>query len=528
MIDWRGAIVPGILDHCSLTYLFAKFALDQSKVELTRNGEIVPLEPQVFALLLLLVAHSDRAVSKQEIVDVVWNGRPIYDSALASRMKMLRKALGDDGQRQQLIKTVRGHGYRFVAPVVHRQSSPAPAQVGAPVEAENQLPRIAVLAFDDLSQGPDKGFLSDAIAEGITTELAHFDEISVLARNSSFRYRGKPFDVRDIAKDHQVHFVLEGSQQKNGDDVRIIAQLINAQSSEHMWSQTLDRTLADGFETQNEIIGIIAASVGFQVAFNLSGGNLAGLSGAMRCNIESRPYIRQLTPQSLAKARALNLKAIALEPDAAWGYCGLAIGTFIQYGCGWPGNDQAELLASGIENAEIALNLAPQDYSCHYARACGHIQSNEIELALLRCERALVLNPQALHVHAQKAELLVFLGDAKRAVELMDSVIARNARYPEYFLARLAFALWHTADYERGLASMQKMAVVATQNRRVLAALFAKLDRLDEAREALADFLSEHGTHTLELEREIDEQKFSNPARFDDWIDSLRAAGMPS
>jgi TolB-like protein len=185
-------------------------------------------------------------------------------------------------------------------------------------------PSTAVLALDDLSAGDDKGYLSDAIAEGIITELARFSEFLVIARNSSFISRDTATDMRTIAKELGVHYVVEGCLQKSGDKLRVTVQLIDALAGNHIWAETYDRDPADLFAAQDEIVRAIASGVGAKIAFRPPpSGGLAAVS-ALHLNLMTRPFAREWTRESTLKALELNLEAVEADPDSPFGYIGLS------------------------------------------------------------------------------------------------------------------------------------------------------------------------------------------------------------
>ena len=198
-----------------MVLVFGEHRLDIDRRELHRGAELVDLEPKAFDLLVFLVRNNDRVVSKSELLDAVWNGRIVSESALTTRLNALRRGLGDDGATQRLIRTVTRKGVRFVGQVM---------EIADP--ALTDKPSIAVLAFQNLSGDPEQEYFADGMVEEITTAIARCPWLFVIARNSSFRYKGKPIDVSQTARELGVRYVLEGSVRKAGNRVRIAGQLI--------------------------------------------------------------------------------------------------------------------------------------------------------------------------------------------------------------------------------------------------------------------------------------------------------------
>ena len=232
-----------------MRFQFENLTLDADRRELLRDGAPVAVEPQVFDLLLFLVQNCDRVVTKDEVLDAVWKGRIVSESTLTSRINAARKALGDSGDGQRLLRTFPRKGLRFVGEV---QSSPAPAanqraRPTAPAEVLTlpDRPSIAVLAFENLSGDADQEYFADGIAEDIITELSRYKLLFVIARNSSFTYKGRVVEVKQIGRELGVAYVLEGSVRRSPTRIRVTAQLVDTASGAHVWAERYDRELTE-------------------------------------------------------------------------------------------------------------------------------------------------------------------------------------------------------------------------------------------------------------------------------------------
>jgi TolB-like protein len=230
-----------------------------------RRGEApVAVQPQVFDLLAFLVQNRERVVSKLELLDALWGGRTVADSTLATHINAARKAIGDSGEEQRLIRTIARKGIRFVGEV---QTPPAPGDSVPTVESPrlaatpSDRPAIAVLPFSNMSGESEQEYFSDGISEDVITALSKLRWFFVIARNSSFSYKGRAVHVREIADELGVSYVVEGSVRKDGGRVRITGQLIDATTGSHLWAERYDRDLADVFAVQDEIAQAIAATV---------------------------------------------------------------------------------------------------------------------------------------------------------------------------------------------------------------------------------------------------------------------------
>ena len=266
-----------------LLYRFEKYVLDTDRRELRQGGDLVRLAPQVFDILVYLIHHRDRVISKDDLMAAVWGGRIVSESALTTRLNGARKAIGDSGEEQRLIKTLPRRGVRFVGDVrEEKQPANTPARdmqapIASPVSQEQ--PSIVILPFTNLSGDPLQDYFTDGVVEDITTELSRSSELFVIARNSSFTYKGQAVDVRAVGRDLGVRYVLEGSVRKVAQRVRITGQLIDAESGKHIWADRFESSLEDIFALQDQmahsVVGAITPKAG-------AGRNRAGQAKADR------------------------------------------------------------------------------------------------------------------------------------------------------------------------------------------------------------------------------------------------------
>ena len=241
-----------------LLYHFSDFVLDSSRRELRRGEELIAIEPQVFDLLEFLIRARERVVGRDELFDTVWRGRIVSDATLSSRVNTVRMAIGDSGEAQRLVRTLPRKGIRFVGEVREAPDSPAstPAHPARP-----ERPSIAVLPFTNMSGDTEQDFFADGMAEGIITALSRCSGLFVIARNSSFPYKGKPVDIREVGRELGVAYVLEGSIRRGGNRLRITGQLIDADSGRHLWTDRFDGDLSDVFDLQDRITESVVAAI---------------------------------------------------------------------------------------------------------------------------------------------------------------------------------------------------------------------------------------------------------------------------
>jgi len=219
-----------------MIYQFGPYSLNTDRFELLRGLDVVALEPQVFSLLLCLIESRHRVISKDELIESVWEGRAISDAALSTRINAARRAVDDNGKDQTVIRTIPRRGFRFVADVTgEMEAGEKPIETFALSLPDK--PSIAVLPFTNLSGDAEQEYFSDGVTEDIIAALSNVHSFLVIARNSSFTYKGRPVDVKTVGRELGVHYVLEGSVRKSGDRVRVSAQLVEAATATQICSR---------------------------------------------------------------------------------------------------------------------------------------------------------------------------------------------------------------------------------------------------------------------------------------------------
>ena len=238
-----------------MQFLFTDHILDTDRRELRRGGEPIDVEPQVLDVLIYLMENCERVVSKDDLIASVWEGRIVSDATLSSRIYAARKAIGDTGQDQKLICTIARKGHRFIGAVrIPSKDEERAAPATGPPLAELRdrsrpalplpdRPTIVVLPFINISGDPEQEYFSDGISEDLITALSKLRWFSVIARNSSFVYKGKAIHIHQIGEELGVGYVIEGSVRKVGDRVRITAQLNDVVTGSHVWAERYDRPL---------------------------------------------------------------------------------------------------------------------------------------------------------------------------------------------------------------------------------------------------------------------------------------------
>ena len=352
-----------------MNYFFEDFALDPERRELRRGVNLIAAEPQVFDLLEYLIRHRERVVSKDDLLAAIWHGRIVSESALTTRINSARAAIGDSGDGQRLIKTLRGKGFRFVGTVREEERSAATSSAVGPVEPSRPLPSlsdqpsIAVLPFMNMSGDPEQDYFADGMTEEIITALARFKNLFVIASNSSFSYRGRLVDIKQVARELGVRYVLEGSVRKVDDRVRITGQLIVAETGTHIWTERFDRRLEDIFDLQDEISENIVGAVEPEIltaelrrARGKGPDNLA----AYDCVLRAYQHLWILTLEDNNKALDFLRRALQLAPDYALAYAYASWADLFRVQL-TQGGSLRPLLAEALTFAQRAVELDPSD-----------------------------------------------------------------------------------------------------------------------------------------------------------------------
>jgi TolB-like protein len=521
-------------------FLFGGFTLDVDRRELTRAGEPISLGPQVFDLLAYLVQNRERVVSKDDLLEVVWRGRIVSESTLTSHINAVRKAIGDSGEEQRLIRTIARKGFRFVGDV-RKGKTPdgdvsaesASASASAPALALPDKPSIAVLPFQNLSGDPEQEYFADGMVEDITAALSRLRWLFVIARNSSFTYKGRAVDVREVGRDLGVRYVLEGSVRKALNQVRITGQLIDAATGAHLWADRFDGTLENIFDLQDQV----AASVVGTIAPRLE---QAEIERATRKPTESLDaydhFLRGLASfhrrdsEGISEALRLFCKAIESDPNfssaygmAGWCYAWRKIN-------GWM-TDREQETAEGARLASRALELGKDD-AVALARgghALAHL-AGDVDGGIGFLNRALLLNPNLAAAWYLSGFLRVFNGEPDAAIGHFSHAMRLSPLDPEMLRMQAGMAMAHlfadrfdvaSAWAEKAIRDLPTfLAAVA-----VLAASHALAGRTEEGRRAMQHL------RKLDPELRISNLKDWIPIQrtgdFAKWADGLRKAGLP-
>jgi TolB-like protein len=423
-----------------VNYQFGHFTVDTDQYRLSLDEKPIPVEPLVFDLLVYLIENRDRVVSRNELLDNLWEGKIVTDAALGARLKDVRKAIRDSGSKQEKIKTVQGRGYQFIASVAEADTDSTLTASDPCLPEESLLlqeePSIAVLPFTNLSDDPEQEFFSDGITEDIITALSRVPRLLVIARTSTSAYKGKGVDIRQVGREQGVRFVLEGSVRKSGNRLRITAQLIDASAGNHRWAERYDRKLNDIFAIQDEI----AKNVAVAVQIELTAGEQARLWAGGTDNLEAWECVVRgdelMSRHGLGdnkEARRLAERALSLDNNYsnAWVLAG-----FTHYEdalWGWS-SSRENSISTALEAVNRAIELQEFNPDSYALLAWLNCELAEFDEAVEVARKAVSLSPNYAPNAAMLAGVLGRAGEYQESDRQIRRAIRLSPIYPAWYL----------------------------------------------------------------------------------------------
>lgn len=558
--------------------VFGDCALDVDRRELSRAARVVATTPQVFDLLVYLAENRQRVVTRDDLLDAVWRGRIVSESTLASHINAARKAVGDNGQLQQVIRTVPRKGFRFVADVrnvglrdadegaaaeaarsgegaAHAVAArtdaappaapPATASTAAPAGAAGTAPlpsaapslpnrpSIAVLPFVNLSGQPDQDYLADGVVEDIIAALSRHRWLFVVSRNSSFTYRANAVDVKQVGRELGVRYVLEGSFRRAGDRVRITGQLVDAATCTHHWAGRFEGVLGDIFALYDQITESVVGSLApqlEQVEIERATHTPTGSLDAYDYYLRGMAQLHRGTRASMGLALPLFHQAIAADAEfssayamAAWCHCWRKVNDWM--------TDAASECAEGVRLARRAIELGRGDAVAltRGGHALAHL-AGDMAGGIALIDRALVLNPNLASAWFLGAFLRVWHGETEDAIASFTRAMRLSPLDPEMYRMQAGIGIAHlfagrygeAASWaEKGLRELPGFMLAVA----VIAASRALLGQQAEAAAAMAQLRQASPDLRIStLKRWLPIHRPDDLAVFQD---GLRRAGLP-
>jgi TolB-like protein/Tfp pilus assembly protein PilF len=430
--------------------------------------------------------------------------------------------LGFEDMGAQTVKNiaspVRAYRIRLESPSVFDAPPPLPDK-----------PSIAVLPFVNMSGDPEQEYFADGMAEDIITSLSKLSQLLVIARNSSFTYKGRAVKVPDIGKELGVRYVIEGSVRKAGNRVRITAQLIDCSTGGHLWAERFDRELTDIFAVQDEVTQEIVSAM----AVKLTADERERLKTKGPSNLEAYDYVlrgremhRLYSKEGVAEAKVLFKRAIELDPRFARAFASLASAHVLEYVNGWYETVDRPL-ERAFELAQKAVSLDEMDPYAHHALGSTYLWKRQHDQAIVEHERTIALEPNFANGHAFLGRVLLYSGRSEEAIELINLGMRLDPHYPSSYLHFLAQAYFEMGRYEEAAGPLKRRLIrnPGTDISRVLlAASYGHLGQVDKAKVEWAEVFRINPDYSLEHREQI--LPYKDPADFDRIVEGLRKAGL--
>jgi TolB-like protein len=510
------------------TFSFAGFRLDLQQGTLgNQNGEI-ELRPKSFEVLRYLVGNAGRLVAKEELLQAVWPNVTASEESLTRCISDVRLALQDGESR--IIKTVPRRGYRFTAPVTVSDTPAARVANAAAFLSNPKGPSIAVLPFANMSDDPEQDYFADGVVEEITIALSRFKWLFVISRNSSFTYKNKAVDIKQVGRELGVRYVLEGSVRKNAEQARITGQLIDAETGIHLWADRFEGSLRDIFSLQDEMTLNVVTAIEprmWKTEIELAVRRRPNDLKAYDMYLRAFPHFYSMTREGIAAA--LRLFSGALEFDALFGSAALMAcechNANISFG--WTADPKSEN-EEAWRLARLALSIDDSDPEilATAGRMTAYL-AGESEAAMVLADRAVALNPNSSVVWLHRGWTCIYAEQPNEALRSFERAIHLSPLDPALYLmlAGMAFAYISLNRFEDAIFASRR---ALRQNDkftpafRSLAAALAHLGREEEARDAAGHVLKlEPGFRISEW---LSRSHSYSPNHF---IDGLRKAGLP-
>jgi TolB-like protein/Flp pilus assembly protein TadD len=498
---------------------FGPFTFDRQRMTVARDGTAHPIGTRGTALLAQLVDANGEVVGKEALLQAAWPGRIVEEANLTVQIAALRKALGAREDGEDWIATVPRVGYRLVA--------------GEEAQPHAARPSIAVLPFANLSSDSEQEYFADGIVEDIITALSRFRTFAVVARNSTFVYKGRAVDIREAAKTLGVRYLLEGSVRRAGDRVRVAAQLIEGATGEHLWAENFDGTVADIFDFQDSIT---SATVGFiepqirKAEIERATRKRPESMDAWDLYVQALPLVHSSKVSDYTKAIELIDRAVAIDPNYAPALALAAWAHEKRYTFGGPAlPDHASDLSVCLSLAERAVEADPDDALALVQLGWMRIYLREDPKGIELVRRALALNPNNVSVLDFAAVALIFTGDLDDVIATATKALHLSPGSPNNYalLSHISNAHNAAGRFEQAVEFGERAVELApgfVYGHMHLGVSYAHLGRIEEARREIAIVSKLRPDITIATESDSSMMWF--PERRASFLDGLRKAGL--
>lgn len=497
-------------------FAFGPFVLDPGAGTLLRDGSPVAIGHRGLNLLAALVGRSGEILGKAELMDAAWPDMAVEEGNLTVQISQLRRLLAPAENGGEWIATVPRVGYRFSG-VVEQLSDAKRKPLPLP-----DKPSIAVLPFVNVSNDPEQEFFADGLTEDLITDLSRIPGLFVIARNSAFAYKGRAADVRMIAEELGVRYILEGSARRAAGRVRINAQLVDAASGDHLWAERFDRGLDDIFAVQDEVTARIVEALLGRLRATPPRNRPDNLEAYDLC-LRARRLMDD-TPLAAREAHLMLARAVALDPGYAEAYRWLALNRWM----GWVhsgGPTEADRSAA-LELARKAVAIDPNDAGCRWVLAYLLAYERRFPEADTEFAKAIELDPNEADAWAALSDIAVLAGRIAEGLEHIRKAFRLNPFPAAWYHLTLGQAQYAAGDYEDAIETLRADATYHTSSRRFLAASLAQFGRLDEARAEAELFLV--GNPDFTIGHWAATEPFRDAAVLEHFVEGFCKAGLPA
>ena len=518
-------------------YEFESYSLDTARRELRCAGQSVPVEPQIFDLLQYLIANRERVVSKDDLIASVWSGRIVSESTISSSITTVRQAVGDSGEAQRYIRTIPRKGFRFVG-LVRQEADGLGSKLASSASEHSALllpdkPSIAVLPFANFSGDTEQTYFADGIVDEIITALSRIPWLFVIARTSTFSYRDKVIDIRQVGRELGVRYVLEGSVRKEADRVRIIPQLIDALSGTHLWAERFEGSIERIFELQDQVTEKIVGAIGPK----LQRAETERARHKPTENLDAYDYFLRgvasfhlLTKDAIEEAIGIFGKAIQIDPNYA-SACGMTALCYVRRKASRCMADEKKETSEALRLARRAVDLADDDAIAlstggfALAYLGGHLDEGAEFI-----DRAMELSPNLASAMIFSGWVRILLGDQETAIEHFMRSMRLSPLDPFIMSSYSGVAFAHllagrpeeAASWaEKAFQKQPKYFFTSV----VCAAAEALCGRLDNAHQAMTRVRDIDPVFRVSNLRDL--EPLRDPEQFAIWADGMRKAGLP-
>lgn len=526
-----------------MIYRFGEFSIDTSLYELSCGDQVLRVEPLTFDLMVYLIEHRRRVVTRDELLDQLWPGKVVTDSALAARMKDARQAIGDSGERQQLIRTVRGRGYQFVAELDATIETPTD-EIFDHIHAGDLLqlpsiPSVAVMPLDNLSGNPDDAYFSDGITDAIRHGLTRYRELFVMGRSSSFSLQQTPIDARQIGRKLGVKYLVQGSLRRHDNDLTITVELLDTLSARNLWSNSYHCKLREFFALEDEIVRTLVILLARRIentAYREMQGRVPNDLDAWEWVLRGNRSFERGNSDDLVKAEERYRHAVALDPDISSAYTGLS-NVLIFASWGQPSDQYRKMVQRSLAYGQKAVALDDQDSRAHYAVGHAYICLGEHDMAEFHADQALALNPAEYHNLCFKGYLLACTGRHEESESFFSQSIRRNPLSPKSCYCGVGLSRYLASRYDDATPMLNRLSGFSYVQHKLtgLAAAHAQLGNEGRAIEVLRKYYTRlDPALTAELGNEITRWQahmsnlysFLKPDDLEHLLEGLRKAGL--